>query len=298
MFIGDSMSDDRYDPKPVEVPDDESFYERPLFAYGIFKKGQLAYSKIADCVEDVANDEVPFKMHIRDGVPVIRKEHSSFTTMGHRIYFAEGKKGEAYSIISNTQLGNYYKWDTVDIGGETFNVLTTEDLDGTFVDVDENKNYNGDYDGRRDPFFFKVPKFIRNELEKIDYGDECSVFKIQMYYMLLWSAIDRYCTLKYDVSKGQGGYLGDLSKDEVFLNALYSIKPEERGAIRSARNATPLYFNLNRPRFIVNYYYTVRSNVVHRGKEPSNNIDPLITSLNDMLDIFDRMIENTFDVDE
>lgn len=292
------MSDDRYDPKPVEVPDDESFYERPLFAYGIFKKGQLAYSKIADCVEDVANDEVPFKMHIRDGVPVIKKEHSSFTTMGHRIYFADGKEEEAYSIISNTLFGNYYKWDTVDIGGETFNVLTTDDLDGTFVDVDENKNYNGDYDGRNDPFFFKVPKFIRNELKKMDLEDEYSAFRMQMYYMLLWTAVDRYCTLKYDVSKSQNYFLNALSQDEVFINAFYGIGPQKRDPIHSARNASRLFFNRARTKFVLNFYYTVRCNVVHRGKESENNIETLITSLNDMLEVFDRMIEYTFHVDE
>ena len=288
------MGNGKNDPKPVEVPDDEFFYERPFFAYGHFKKGQLAYSKIADCVEDVANDAVPFKMHIRDGVPAIRKEQSDRKTMGHKIYFVNGKEEEAYSIISNTQLGNFYKWDTVEIGGETFNVLTTEDLEGTFVYVDGNGNYIGEYDGKNDPFFFKAPQFIRNELEKMDYEDKCSIFRLQMYYMLLWSAIDRYCTLKYDVSKKQGDYLKALSQDDAFLSALYSIKPEKRDAIRSARNERPLYFNLERPNFIVNFYYTIRSNVVHRGKEPENNMDGLIMSLNDMLDIFDKLIENTF----
>lgn len=292
------MGNGKNDPKPVEVPDDEFFYERPFFAYGHFKKGQLAYCKIADCVEDVAHDEVPFKMHIRDGVPTIKKENSRFRTRGHKIYFANGREEEAYSIISNTELGNYYKWDTVDIGGETFNFLTTEDLEGTFVDIDDDGKYIGEYDGRNDPFFFKAPQFIRNELENIDYDDECFIFRIQMYYMLLWSAIDRYCTLKYDISKSQGDYLKALSQDEAFLSALYSIKPEERGAVRSARNERPLYFNLRRPNFILNFYYTIRSNVVHRGKERGNNMDGLIMSLNDMLDIFDKLIENTFGSDE
>ena len=296
--IGDSMADSRYDPVPVEIPDDELFYDRPYFAYGIFKKGQLAYSKIADCVENVEPGEVPYKMNIRDGVPAIKKEYSDCNTIGDKIYFTDDKKVEAYKIISDTQLGNIYKWDTTDIDGETFNILMTENLNGTFVSFDKNNEYLGDFDGKNDPFFFKVPQFIREELDKIDYEDECAIFKIQMYYMLIWSAIDRYCALKYDVSKNQGDYLKALSKDTVFQQALYSINPEPRGSIHSARNATPLYFNINRPNFIVNFYYTIRSNVAHRGKEDGNKIDDLEKSLRDVLNIFDKMIENTFDDEE
>ena len=50
--------------------------------------------------------------------------------------------------------------------------------------------------------------------------------------------------------------------------------------------------------YIVNFYYTIRSNVVHRGKEAGNRIDELENSLDDLLNIFDYMIEKTFADDE
>lgn len=297
VIYGDDMGNDndRYSPRPVEIPsDDEHFYERPLFAYGIFQKGQLAYSRIADCVKNVERGDVHREMHIRDGVPVIKNETSERITKGDKIFFLDGREEDAYATISSTQLGNVYKWDTIDIDERPYNILVTENLKGTFLNRNEEKNYQEYYDGKEDPFFFKVPGFIRAELKEIDTEDDDTIFNIQMYYMLLWTAIDRYCVLKYDVSKRQGKYLRALSEDEIFEEALNYVDPETRDPISSARNATPLYFNKDRPNFIVNFYYTIRSNVVHRGKEEGNNFEALEKSLNDMLDIFDYIIEKTF----
>ena len=285
--------DDKYVARPVEMPLDDEFFERPFFAYGIFKKGQLAYSRISDFVENVEPDDVHREMHIRDGVPVIKNEYSSRISRGEKIHFFDDGKYEAYEIISNTQLGNVYEWDTIDIGRETFNVLVTKKFKGTFLNVDKNNNYQDYYDGKEDIFFFKASCFIKKELESMTYDDN-TIFKIQMYYMLLWSAIERYCVLKYDVCDNQSGYLWDLSQDEIFQDALDFVNPKDRKAITSAKNATNSYFNKAKPNFIVNFYYTIRCNVAHRGKEEDNNFDALIDSLWDTLRIFEYIIEKTF----
>ena len=287
---------EKYDPVPVEIPfEDEIFFDRPFFAYGIFKKGQLAYSKIADCVDYVEPDDVHREMRIRDGVPVIKNKYSSKISKGEKLYFIDERKYDAYETISNTQLGNVYEWDTIDIDQVEFNILVTKRTKGTFLNVDKDGYYKDFFDGNDDFFFSNVSEFIRNELEGIDYNDPCTIFRIQMYYVLLWSAMDRYCVLKYDVSIRHGDYLRQLSRDEIFEEALEVVNPKTRDEIHSARNASSLYFNKDRPNFIVNYYYTIRSNVAHRGKEPENNFGALIDSLNEMLDIFDYMIRRTFD---
>ena len=297
MVRGENMSDNNgnYDPRPVELPfDDSEFFDRPFFAYGIFQKGQLAYSKIADCVETVERDGIHREMHIRDGVPVIKNEISDKITKGDKIHFIDGRKADAYKIISNTQLGNVYKWDTVYIGNERFNILVTENLNGTFLNIDYDGNYQDHFDGSNDPFFSEVPEFISKELRNRNFYQDF-IFKYQMHYMLLWSAIERYRVLKYDVSKKQGDYLKALSHDNLFKEALEIVNPRNRDEIYSANNATPFYFNTNRPSFIVNYYYTIRCNVAHRGKDPENNFESLIDSLNDLLNIFDYILEKTFD---
>lgn len=162
---------------PVELPDDELFYQRPFFAYGIFKEGQLAYSKIEDFTEQIEPADIPRKLYIRDGLPVIiGEDDENYNTKGDKIYFNEKKK--AYEIISNTQPGNIFKWDTKVIGDETFNILITENIEGTFVNVDKDGNYLDDFDGSDDPFFSRVPSFIDDELKKIDVEDDDSIFKI------------------------------------------------------------------------------------------------------------------------
>ena len=290
------MAERNYDPVPVEMPvEDEMFFDRPFFAYGIFKKGQIAHSKISDCVDHVEPDVVHREMRIRDGIPVIKNKYSERIAKGEKIHFIEERKYDAYETISKTQLGNVYEWDTIEIGREEFNVLATQKIKGTFMNVDKDGHYRDFFDGNDDFFFSHVSDFIRKELEGLDNDDDCNIFRIQMYYVLLWSAMDRYCVLKYDVSKSQSGYLRQLSRDRIFKEALDTVDPEWRGEIHSARNASPLYFNKDRPNFIVNYFYTIRSNVAHRGKEPENKFDALIDSLNDMLDIFDYVIEKTFE---
>lgn len=292
--IGDNMTNGNadYRLRPVEAPCDEEFYERPFFAYGIFKKGQLAHSKIADCMENSVPDEIPYELNIRDGYPLIKKVESENITKGDKISFT--KRICAYQRICDTMPGNIYKWDTVAIDGETFNILVTEDLEGTFVNLDDKGNYIDSYDGHDDPFFYKVPEFIHNELDNIKY-DENFIFRIQMYYILLWSAMERYSKLKYDVSNREADYLNALAKDKIYRDAFKIVDPKNMDSIRAANNAREYIFDKTNQNYIINFYYTLRCNVAHRGKELRNNSIILKNSLNDLLDIFDLMIKMTFD---
>lgn len=140
--VGDNMSkengDDKYEIKPLEMPPDIG---KPFFAYGIFKQGQLAFSKIEDDVSDVVSDEIPFKMLLRDGIPMIGKRQSRNKTKGHKIYFKKGHEEEAYDIICRTEPKNLYEWGTVDIGGEEFNVMFGVKLqNGVSIHCDEHLN--------------------------------------------------------------------------------------------------------------------------------------------------------------
>ena len=281
-----------YRVRPVEIPCDDEFYKRPFFAYGIFKKGQLAHSKIADCVESIAQGDVPYELHIRDGYPLVKKESCEKTTKGEKITFTQ--KICAYQRISRTLPGNIYSWDTDVVGGETVNILVTDDLDGTFVNVDDNGYYLYSYDWQNDPFFKKVPDFICNELKNLDYEDESVIFRIQMYYILLWSCIERYSKLKYDVSNRERDYLNALANDDVYKIAFSTVDPENRDSVHAANNAIEYIFDKSNPKKIIDYYYTIRCNVAHRGKELRNNISALKRSLDDLIEIFDWMIKLTF----
>lgn len=80
-------------------------------------------------------------------------------------------------------------------------------------------------------------------MRNLDGEGESEIFKLQMYYMLLWSAIERYMKLKYDVSNTENDYLRALANDDVYNEAFSRVNPRNRDSIRSAKNASRYYFN-------------------------------------------------------
>ena len=70
-------------------------YELPFFAYGIFKPGQLAYSIIEKHIDDKKTvkepSKIPYRMYIRDGIPLIVESKKDFdSARGYLIYFKKG----------------------------------------------------------------------------------------------------------------------------------------------------------------------------------------------------------------
>lgn len=116
-----------------------------------------------------------------------------------------------------------------------------------------------------------------------------------MHYMLLWTAIERYCVFKYDVSKNQGDYLDSFAEDPLFEEAFSKANFGKRDSVYSVLTTSPFYFDIDRNNFIVNHYFTIRCNVAHRGKDDNNDFTTLITSLYELLDIFDEIIDNSFE---
>ena len=70
----------------------------PFFAYGIFKPGQIAYSKIRGLDFALKEASVNYPMKQRDGVPILLiKENEMYKTKGCLYDFSDGEK--AYRII-------------------------------------------------------------------------------------------------------------------------------------------------------------------------------------------------------
>lgn len=94
--------DNDYRLRPVETPCEDEFFERPFFAYGIFKKDQLAHSKIEEFIENIVQDEIPRTLHIRDGVPVIKNVETEKVTKGEKIRFNENmiEAYQGYAILN------------------------------------------------------------------------------------------------------------------------------------------------------------------------------------------------------
>ena len=306
-------------PKPLDPPEHSNL---PFFAYGVFKPGQLAFSKIEKFVnvKKIYKKEINYRMLLRDGVPLIEpKKNENFITKGFLVYFKEGLEEDAYEVISKTESEQLYEWKEIKIGPTKANVLVGVNprFGSTFM---EGNIF--EYHGEEDPFFKEAIGLIEKNLKELNnpktmdlneckarYGadnrEECkdrqemdNFFTLQMNYMLLWSAIDRYASLKYDIHDfaQQRKNREDLASEDSFIEALDKFVEEHnyRRDIFSSESMRMFTFKKDNPKYCINYFYTIRCNVVHRGKEFYGDKSLVRQSLEDLLKIFKRVLNETF----
>ena len=190
--------------RTLDIPKDTTL---PFFAYGIYKPGQLAYSKIENCVKTHYNYEINYRMLMRDGVPLITPagDKSRARTAGYLIYFNEKCSKTAYETISENMHAKLYEWKEIKVGENRVNVLMGVKPKMGSLGI---KSHPGNYDGRDDPYFKEAIEVVENELndENKHWSNINDFFKLQMSYLLLWTAIERYASLKYNCLKfGKNG---------------------------------------------------------------------------------------------
>lgn len=267
----------------------------PFFAYGIFKPGQIAYSKIKYYVDDKSETEIGYPMKHRDGVPIlIPKEDKWAKTCGYVFNFNDNRK--AYEVICQTISKNLYRWGTIDIAQEKVNVLFgLKPKNGS--NYIENPRDRENYDGKNDPLFKEGIQLIKHNLESENFHWETGFFTLQMNYMLLWSAIDRYCKLRYNMSSEHQNR-EELSNEDIFKEALkkYADSSKYR-VIYTTDDLSSKKFDLENPKYCLNYFYTLRCNIVHRGKTSFRDVQLLEQATRDLLNIFEYILENTFNED-
>ena len=262
-----------------------------FFTYGIFKPGQIAYSRIKEYVEDSNEEKVKYEMKHRDGVPILlSKEKDNYETYGYLLNFNDI---EAYRIINKTLSNRLYRWGTIDIGDKKANVLFgNKPFNGS--NSIESPSDRKNYDGKNDPLFKEGIELIKENIDSESFSWEKGFFKLQMNYMLLWSAIDRYCKLRYNKEKDHENR-EELSKEKVFRDALnkYAGGKHYR-TLFTSDDLSERKFDLDDPKYCLNYYYTLRCNIVHRGKTSMRDIHLLRDATEDLLNIFEYVLDDTF----
>ena len=272
----------------------------PFFAYGIFKPGQLAYPQIMNYVDVEPSAEiVDYEMLFRDGIPVMRSgENEYFKTSGYLMKF---NGPEAYDIIGGSQSDKLYMWKRIKVNGIWANALFGVNSDCGSLDNRENPvSY---YNYRQDSFFQDALELIKDMKEEFEGEDVVSMkdfFKIQMHYMLLWSVIERFCNLTYGFA-AIGKNMFNFAKERSFKDKLSSIT--RRDVVYSSDTLEDKYLDPNNYGDSIFYYYTIRCNVVHKGKtvkdEERNKLKYSLEELyelfmavyNDKLEKNDRFLE-------
>ena len=301
----------------LNLPNDTSL---PFFDYGIFKPGQLAYPKIKNLVnkQDIKSAEITYRMKIRDGIPILTNaQNNYYKTKGVIMTFKNGQK--AYEIISNTFFEDFYEWKTLKIDGDDVNVLFGKRI-RRGSDTILNEIEKEDYDGKNDPFFNETIDIIENYLNRnkdqkimIDSKKHLKIkikhnrnlknnksydyindfFELQKNYMLLWSSIERYTDIKYnETTKKKNNYR--FSEEKAFRDGMNKNQNKYHKTVFSTKDLEKYGFYPTDSYRTIDYYYTFRCNVVHRGKASYFDYTMLETATMELLEIFKNALEDTW----
>jgi len=289
--------------KPLEPPEHTEF---PFLTYGLFKPDQLAFNQIKHLTKkNITPVYIEATLKHVNGMPVLIKDFNMWNepVKGYILKFRKKKGKTAYNHISNTKDMHIYSWDTIKFNGQQVNVLVSADpkkMENLYKDPDLSPTAPNscNYNWLNDNLYRYTFKFLNSRLDElyseIHYTPENDFDKLallfmeaQSLYMVLWSAIDRFLTFRYTLR--QGDNVKSLSKEKCFKKALEEFV-NYTSTITSAQNLKQVTLNKKDPLCSAYYYYTLRNNIVHNGKENIKEVKVLAKALRDLTLIFDFVL--------
>jgi hypothetical protein len=255
----------------------------PFFAYGVFRPGQLGFFQLKDLIAEVIeSSHVRGTLLLRDGLPIIDPLGGGHVK-GAMLRFIRGHEPEAYARISALEPGNHYRWDQVEANGRQVNALLGRSPKKGSVPFEDEE-----WDGWSDPLFTSALDVVEETLQdnKRFEWDLKPLFKLQMAYLLLWSAIERYVSLRYHLGDKVIEKVNKLSREASFREGLRSHVTDKRELYRADRPGEKVVLDSESPEKALEYYYQIRSNIIHRGKAVVRDHDRISHSLAELVKIF------------
>lgn len=284
--------------------DRPSNLQRPFFTYGIFKPGQIGHFKLREYVDRSEAATVGGELWERDGVPLL-DTIQTHDIHGDVLWFTSDRLEEAYDEITDIEPEDQYEWKEIkantESGEEQVNALVGIEVHrGGNMLQNSNNDYVTNWDGRRhDPMFKEGLEVVEETLINCPDSAEADLkdfFQLQMAYMLLWSAIERYTSLRYKLKGRIGPKLDKLSEEEGFREGLRDVVGGREREIFRADDPNESYqLDSDRPRQSISYYYQIRNNITHRGKGIRQDFEILSSGLDQLYEIFtDHVLEEAF----
>lgn len=272
----------------------------PYIAYGLFKPNELAYNQVKEFVEDIPYEiRINGSIYVRDGLPLLKIGGSKILT-GYLIKFRENSSNEAYGKISKFEPEKHYRWEKYTLNdGSYANILIGRSPEKASIHFERTE-----WNSSNDPVFKECLKVIRDIVEisaeiefkssHPDYFDWERLFKLQMGYLLLWTAIERFCSLNYGPTLGPEKKIRRLGEDNGFKIALMEIVTREH-RIYDCRDPENSY-NLSSGNSLqsIKYYRQVRHNLSHRGKATRKDGEIIRLSLIELLKIFESLLKKKY----
>ncbi len=259
---------------------------QPFFAYGIFRPGQLAYFQLQDLVDEIADPaQCKGKLLLRDGLPIMDLNGTDFVE-GALLAFAPGKAHEAYKRISAMEPDSHYRWAEAQVNGKSANLLQGRYTAKGSIPFEEGK-----WDGWSDPLFTAALEVIEETLntQQFDWNLK-SLFRLQMAYLLLWSAIERYVSLRYHLGTDATKKVRQLAQEGAFASSLLMHVKERREVYRADQPDNKFVLDPQDPGKSLDYFYQLRSNLSHRGKGVVRDYNRIQEALAQLLPIFREVL--------
>ena len=268
-------------------------HKLPFLAYGSFKPGELRFNLIKQFVVETKPTKVYGLMKEKDGVPIFyttkTKSYAWFDYAAYEIHFKKGQEQQAYQIISENEPNTYYTW----VNFQGANILEGKSrLRGLEEFMDQTWSF------KHDPYFSQgllackeIRKGSRSKMPEL-HQEYFDFFCNQSAFMLLWTIIERFCTLKYgNISPNEK--LKSLYTDpEIKWDFVYDIVKRNDSIVRSDREKEQLKLNsASSIKKILEYYYGLRSNMVHRGKNVFGDINRISDAFDELYQLVEAIIK-------
>jgi hypothetical protein len=268
----------------------------PLFAYGLFKPGQLGFLRIREVVRRTEDGcVVRGSLLERDGLPIFDPAGIGKVT-GTLLFFSEEHVKAAYERIAEIGPDQQYRSGQEEVqftGGQlTANVLCGKSPRRGSVELEE-----APWDGRKDHLFNSALDVVQEALDdnRLFNWDLRPLFRLQMAYLLLWSAIERYASLRYHLGGKPHAKIILIADEPAFRSSLRDQVAERREVFPSGKPTEKETLDPSNPRGSLEYYYQIRSNVTHRGKAVPHDFERVLKSLTELKAIFGNVLEAAFE---
>ena len=266
----------------------------PFFAYGVFKPGELAFLRIKEFVQAVSEATVPGAWKMRDGLPIAVLGQSQ-VIRGCLMRFESGLEHRAYQHIADLEPDKQYQWGELYCNGEKVNILVGVKPEKGAQEMDV------PWSGRKDPLFTSALDVVEETLvqapQNMDGMDDLRpLFRLEMAYLLLWTSIERYASLRYSLGGDRAHEkVIQIATEPAFAEALRENVQEIRSVQRADKPDEKCTLDRDVPNKSLAYYYQIRSNLVHRGKGVFKDYERVRKSLMELLEIFKFTLRAAFE---
>lgn len=267
----------------------------PFFAYGLFKQDELAFHQIEKYVERMEDIDLSNAvLYDKDGVALMKysPKYKESAVKGTLIEFKNPR--DAYSEIDRLEPDEMYMWRFVKHNGRSLNCVvcgldrddSIDDIEPSVVNQADVKMCLYNWSSKNDISFTHGMGFLYDQLDKCYSGDfsesdEDKLFRLQMYYSLLYSILNRYSNYVYGRSKNTISEkcfkdLYDFQK-KWFKTYNENINNKMKTLDLKSRGERVTEYDGGKNEYVFpeinsgfgdfgEYFRVIRNNTVHRGK--------------------------------